>query len=181
MLCKPPIYFDGISLLQHCRILKKKNIRPYFLTSPRSIVSIISFHQFNSLSISMDSKRASIRECYNHRCIPKRANWTKRGMSFQWMMNECNTHCSYEINSSFCPLLLSGFQLVLLLSAAILALHASNKRKIVKYCPNISCLGTPSSRIIRIHHYLNMYGFFISFFEKKCHPNTSRCYRNSRT
>ncbi len=37
------------------------------------------------------SKRASVRERYNH-CVPERASWMKRGISFQWMLNECNAH-----------------------------------------------------------------------------------------
>ncbi len=41
-----------------------------------------------------NSKRASVRECYN-RCVLERASRMKRGMSFQRMLNECNAHMRF--------------------------------------------------------------------------------------
>ncbi len=40
-----------------------------------------SVANFQSSSLLHYSKCASVRECYNH-CVPERARWTKRGMSF---------------------------------------------------------------------------------------------------
>ncbi len=47
-----------------------------------------------SLVSLLDSKRASDRERYNC-CVLERASWTKKGMSFQWMLNEWNARMRF--------------------------------------------------------------------------------------
>ncbi len=53
------------------------------------------------------SKRASVRKRYNH-CILERTSRTKKGMSFQWMLNECkagSTRCVVHIRAALCVMI----------------------------------------------------------------------------
>ncbi len=131
--------------LWHVSIFIKKSSYVYFFgaTAPHTkwkIKNLQAFKKFKITYVSPYLKCASVRERYNH-CVLERASWTKRGMSFQWILNECNAHM--RLIPPFCPLSLSGFQLMLWLSVAILALHTSNSLKLDQFWIELFCRTWP--------------------------------------